>query len=89
MTAPVRLWELRDGSRGLKELQETEDRLLRNEQNVKKEVKKQVHDEEQKLRQQRASSLNVQKRNEISNRANQHALELQSILGSLSRASGL
>jgi hypothetical protein len=48
-----------------------------------------VHDEEQKVRQQRASSLNVEKRNEITSHANQHAAETQSIMDSLRRASGL
>ena len=72
----------------LEELQAIEERLLKTEQKVRKDVKKQIHDEEQKLRHQRASSLNVQKRNDISNRAAEHTNETQAVIDSLRRASG-
>ena len=70
---------------GLEDLRETENQLLKNEQKVKKQVK----DEDQKLRHQRANSLNVEKRNGITSRAIQHAKEAEAILNSMHKSAGL
>jgi antitoxin component YwqK of YwqJK toxin-antitoxin module len=69
----------------LGELNETESQLLKNEQ----KIKKQAHDEDQRMRQHRASSLNVGKRNAITSRANENAAENQAVVNALRRASGL
>jgi RNA polymerase-binding transcription factor DksA len=83
----------------LEELQKTEDQLLKNEEQIKKEVKKSVHDFEQKIKKAMSAdrdkrwylSDRVQRaRNEaISGRYREHHAEIQAILDSLRRASDL
>jgi hypothetical protein len=72
----------------LEALEESENRLLKNEQEVKQEARRQVREEVWKARQQQASSLNVTKRNNIIGRASEHAAETQAVVGALRTASG-
>ena len=72
----------------LEALEESENRLLKNEQEVKQEVRRQVREEVWKSRQQQASSLGVAKRNNIISRASEHAAETAAVVSALRTASG-